>query len=128
VSNAETVQRIYESWREEKGIPADLVDSEIEWVNPPDAIEPGTRHGPEGVSVALANFSRAYRIAGLEVERMVAAGESVATSVNLTFVGRGSGMEVHNRQSHRFTFRDGRVVRIEWSSDPDRLFEEIDEG
>jgi ketosteroid isomerase-like protein len=115
------VERIYRSWRKQEGFPADLVDPEIEWVNPSDAVEPGTRHGPEGVSGALANFNRVYKVTGLEVERIVADNETVATSVDLIFEGRGSGIEVHNRQGHRFTFRDGRVMRFEWSTNPDDM-------
>ena len=30
-------------------------------------------------------------------------------------------------QSHLFTFRDGKVVRYEWSSDADRAFEALRE-
>ncbi len=120
-SNTEIVERIYQSWRKGEGIPAALVDPEIDWVNPSDAIETGTRHGPEGVNEALANFSRAYKMTGLEVERTIAAGDSVATAVSLTFEGRGSGIEVHNHQGHRFTFRDGRLIRFEWSNDADDL-------
>jgi ketosteroid isomerase-like protein len=97
------------------------VDPEIEWVNPSDAIEPGIRRGPEGLSEALGNFRRAYKVTDLEVEQMVADGDSVVSLVNLTFVGRGSGIEVGSRQGHRFTFRDGRVVRIEWTGDPESL-------
>lgn len=93
------------------------MDPEIDWVNPSDAIETGTRHGPEGVNEALANFNRAYKVTGLEIERIIAAGDSVTTAVSLTFEGRGSGIEVPNHQGHRFTFRDGRVVRFEWSND-----------
>ena len=93
------------------------MDPEIDWVNPPDAIETGTRHGPEGLNEAIANFNRAYKMVGLEVERTIGAGDSVATAVSMTFEGRGSGIEVHNHQSHRFTFREGRLVRFEWSND-----------
>ena len=37
----------------------------------------------------------------------------------------GSGIEADLPQGHLFTFRDGKVVRYEWSSDADRAFEAL---
>ena len=53
--NVEIVRRVYEAWaRNELPGPVRLFDAQIEYVNPPDAVEPGTRHG-------LVAFTRAVQ-------------------------------------------------------------------
>jgi hypothetical protein len=41
---------------------------DIEWVNPPDAIETGTRHGRSGFEEPESGFRRAYSSIEIEVE------------------------------------------------------------
>jgi ketosteroid isomerase-like protein len=44
----EIVRRFYDAWsNHEFPGPVDHMDPDIEYVNPPGAIEPGTRHGRE---------------------------------------------------------------------------------
>jgi ketosteroid isomerase-like protein len=48
--NVEVVRRFYRAWAsKELPGPAELMDPEIEYVNPSGAVEPGTRRGPHGV-------------------------------------------------------------------------------
>jgi ketosteroid isomerase-like protein len=52
--NLEIARRLYEAWsRLEVPGPADLLDPDIEYVNPPGAIEPGVRRGLEEFSAAV---------------------------------------------------------------------------
>ncbi len=86
-SNAEIVERILEAWRNLESIPRDLLDPEIEWVNPPEAVESGTRQGRESFEEAQSSFGRAYSAIGFEVQRQQEAGDTVGLIVE---TGRGS--------------------------------------
>jgi ketosteroid isomerase-like protein len=102
-----------------------LLDSEIEWVNPPDAVEAGTRHGPEAFEGAQSSVGRAYSSIGIDVERRVELGDHVGLIVEILYLGRASGIEVRQRMGFVFTIRNGRVVRFEWSNEPEDLLARV---
>jgi ketosteroid isomerase-like protein len=99
---------------------------EIEWVNPANAVEPGTRHGSQSFELAQSAVGRAYSSIGIEVERRVELGDSVGLIVEMLYRGRGSGIEVTQRMGFVFTIHDGRVTRFEWSNDPEELLERFE--
>jgi len=98
-----------------------LLSGEIEWVNPPDAIETGTRHGHSGFEEAQSNFRRAYDSIEIELERLSERGDDVGVIAEVLFHGRGSGIEVRQRMGMLFTIRQEQMVRFEWSNDPESL-------
>jgi ketosteroid isomerase-like protein len=120
-SNAQIVERILDSWRQLESIPPELMQSDVEWVNPPDAIETGTRHGRDGFQEAQSAFRRAYSSMEIHVERQVERGDAVGLIVESVLHGRGSGIEVRQRQGMLFTIRQGKVARFEWSNQPENL-------
>jgi ketosteroid isomerase-like protein len=101
------------------------MDPEIEWVNPPDAVETGTRHGTQAFEGAQSAFGRAYSSVGLDVERRLERGDGVGLIVETRYQGRGSGIKVRQRLGLAFTIRDGKVVRFEWSRQPEELLERL---
>jgi ketosteroid isomerase-like protein len=125
--NAEVVRRLYRGFNREIRGTRELLDPEIEWINPETAIELGERRGLQGWDEALASMQDSFSDARIEVERMVASGDLVASEVIVRVRGRGSGIETEMRQSHLWTIRDGRAVRMEWSMDPNRAFEALGE-
>jgi uncharacterized protein len=119
LSNVDVVRGLYESFN--SGAPAgELADPEIEWVNPPDAVEPGTRRGTSGWNDAVRNVHEGFGEARVEVEHMTESGDKVAVEIKLHVRGERSGVEGTMPQSHLWTIRDGRAVRFEWFTDPDR--------
>jgi ketosteroid isomerase-like protein len=118
------VERILDSWERVQAAPPELLHEDIEWVNPPDAIETGTRLGPSGFDQAEAAWRRAYGSLEFDVERRVELDDSVGLIAIVLMQGRGSGIEVRQRMGFLFTFRDGRVARFEWSNDPEALLSE----
>ncbi len=99
----------------------ELFDPEIEFINPEDAIERGTRRGAEGMRTVLANF-----IEGAGAEATIELDELEERS-NRVFVryrihARGaSGVEVVSPALGMvYTIRDGRILRIEWHNDVDQ--------
>ena len=101
------------------------MDPEIEWVNPPDAVEAGTRRGTEGFAHAQSSVGRAYSAIDFEVERQREAEDTVAVIVQMLYRGRGSGIEVRQRLGLAFTLNDEKVLRFEWSRQPEELLGRI---
>jgi ketosteroid isomerase-like protein len=91
-----------------------LAEVLIEYVNPPDAIDPGVRHGSREVERALANLADLFDQRENRLKRIFDGGDTVVAEV--VFSGRGtkSGVEVTQEEAHTWTFREGRPVRFEW--------------
>lgn len=124
-SPRQTVEVILDRWSRDDNLPDGLLDPEIEWVNPPDAVESGTRSGRAGWKLAEGNFRDGFSSVRFEIEQIASAGEDVATAVRCHSVARGSGLEVEQVLGFLWTVRDGRLVRFEWSSDPDSLMRRL---
>jgi ketosteroid isomerase-like protein len=121
--NIEIVRRIHETWgREGSPIPSGLLHPEIEWVNPPEAIEGGVRHGIEAFGRAAASVEETFR-PRLEIERLSAAGDEVVVIATLHGRGAESGAQVAGRQGYVWTIRDGRAVRFRWFNEPNEALE-----
>jgi hypothetical protein len=59
--NVEVVRELYEAMDAGRLDPVlSFLDPEIEYVNPPDAIDPGTRHGIQGMVEAVANVTEPF--------------------------------------------------------------------
>ena len=122
--NLDIVRRIYEVWGEEGSpVSSGLLDPEIEWVNPPEAVEPGTRRGIEEFATAARTVADTFEEVGVEIERLMDAGERVVVIATLRGRGRGSGADVERRQGYVWTIREGKAVRFEWFNDPAKAME-----
>jgi len=108
----------YAAWRAAE-IPEELMDSEIEYVNPEGAIEPGTRRGREAVVRAMKSVLDGWEAWEMEPEEMAAQGDRVAVVVSYSARGRASGLDVAGRESALWTVRDGKIVRYEWFHSPE---------
>jgi Ketosteroid isomerase-related protein len=109
--NVKVVRTIYAGWND--GF-AGLLDAEIEWVNPPDAVEGGTHRGAEAFAAAAKSVSDAFEGSHLEFDKFIDAGDRVVVLATLRGRGRGSGAEVERRQGYVWTIRDGKAIRFEW--------------
>ena len=116
--NVEVVRRIYEAWRDGRSA-RDLIDDDVEYVNPPDAVEGGTRHGRR----AFAGIRDAYDDVRVEPERFFEAGTDVVVIARITGKGKGSGVDMDWRQGYIWTVRDGRAVRFRWFTKPEQALE-----
>ena len=117
--DAEIVRRIHTAWS--AGAAREvyhLLDPDIVWENPPDAVEPGTRNGIDDFRGALAMVSDTFDSPTLEIEDVVEAGEQVVVIGVLRGQGQSSGIAVERRQGYVWTIRDGRAVRFAWFNDP----------
>ena len=124
--NVEIVRRFYDAWsRDEFPGPFEFMDSEIEYVNPVGAIEPGTRRGVDAFRRAGEKILESWEFWRAEAEAFKNAGDQVAVVVRYRTRGRSSGVDVEGRESALWTFRDGKVVRYEWFHEPTDALEAV---
>ena len=118
--NIEVVRHIYGVWESEGSpVASGLLDPDIEWVNPPDAVERGTRHGLEAFGSAADSVSDTFEGVGLDIDEMLDAGDRVVVLATLHGRGRGSGADLERRQGYVWTLRDGKATRFEWFTSPE---------
>ena len=92
-----------------------VLDDGVEWVNPPYAVEPGTRRGSAEFRGALDRMRASFGGIRLNVDEVVEVGETVVVvSGRWSGEGTGSGVRLETPFSSVLTLRNGKVVRYEW--------------
>jgi ketosteroid isomerase-like protein len=92
---------------------ADHYDPEVELHEWPTA--PGARayRGIDGVRSALDNWFDVWEWMRVEVVELVDAGDRVLVTLDQRAKGKGSEVEVEIRSYNVYTFRDGKVLRMQ---------------
>jgi ketosteroid isomerase-like protein len=124
-SNEEVVRRLAEVLNTSESVEEaiatgveELWDPEIEFVNPDDAIERGTRRGVDGMRTVLENFIEgAGSAATIELEELEERNDRVFVRYRVHARGASGAEAVGPPVAMVYTFRDGRVLRIEWHYD-----------
>jgi ketosteroid isomerase-like protein len=120
-ANIELIRRIYALAAEDGSgnlsTAFHLFNPEVEYVNPDGAMEPGTRSGLEAFREAVEKVGEAWEYWRMEPEEFKAVDDRVAVVVRYSAKGRGSGVEVHGRESALWTIRNGKVTRYQWFLD-----------
>ncbi|HYH60639.1 MAG TPA: nuclear transport factor 2 family protein [Solirubrobacterales bacterium] len=101
-----------------------LLHPEVEYINPPDAIETGTRKGLTGMKLVFTSIIEGAGSDGsIEITQLIGRGEYVFHRGLITVRGSASGIEVPGRSFGLVTtFRDGLVFRMEWFWDEGEAF------
>jgi uncharacterized protein len=110
--NLELVRTIYRLWGENESA-RHLIDADLEYVNPPYAVESGTRRDRR----TLSKIREVYPDFRVEPERFVDAGEEIVV-IGTARGTSASGVEAQWRQGYVWTVRDGRAVRFRWFNRP----------
>ena len=99
-AHVEIVQRIYRAWGNgEQAEARELLHADIEWVNPPHAIEPGTRKGIDAFVEALEMVADTFDGPKLESEEFREVGGHVVVIGVLHGRGQSSGIAVERRRA-----------------------------
>jgi ketosteroid isomerase-like protein len=117
--NVDMVRRIYEDGlidRDPERLLA-LTAADVEYVNPPEAVDPGIRRGRVEVMQAFRNTAAFFDSTRHEVNELFDAGATVVADVSFMTCSRGSETEVVQREAHTWTLAGGVVVRFEWGRD-----------
>jgi ketosteroid isomerase-like protein len=113
----ENVERFHRVWDEvyrRRELSPRFLAEEVEWVNPEDAVEPGTRTGVGSFNEALRSIFDAWEDFRFEVHRVIDSGDEVLALGQISVRGRATGIEVAQPHGQIWEFRDGRVVRLRW--------------
>ena len=115
-ANVDLVKTIYARWTDGESA-RDLIAKDLAYVNPPYAVESGTRRDRR----TLSRIRDVYPDFHVEPERFVDAGDDVVV-VGMARGTAASGVEAQWKQGYVWTVRDGKAVVFRWFSDPAEAF------
>jgi len=102
-----------------------LLHSDIEYVNPPGAVEPGTRRGIAAYEDALRSIHEAFEDVRIEVRDIIDAGDQVVVLATFTARGGSSGAQRRHEDGYVWTVRDGKAVSFQWFHDQAKALEAV---
>ena len=110
--NVRIVEAIFEAWADGRSA-APFIEKDMEYVNPPDAVESGTKRGRRHLATAQDVWPDLH----VDPERFIDVGDDVVVVAMMR--GRsGSGLETQWRQGQIWTIRSGKAIRFRWFNDP----------
>jgi ketosteroid isomerase-like protein len=112
--NVERFHEILRQWMERRRLEPEVLTRDVEWVNPPDSVEGGTRRGVKAFNEAIASVFEGWEESRFEPERVIARGEEIVALGELRAHGRAVPHEVRQEHGQIWTFRDGRLARMRW--------------
>jgi ketosteroid isomerase-like protein len=117
--NVEIVRHVYDSGMMDRdpGELLELATSDVEYVNPPYAVEPGVRRGLVAVAQAMRRFAEPWEESRHELRELYDCGDVVVAAVSWHIRSRGSLRELVNDEAHTWTLHEGRIARFEWGQD-----------
>jgi len=117
--NVELVRTIYAVWTGRQGANKTLayLAEDVEYVNPHYALEPGTRYGHAGWLKAMGNLEAAFHDHDNEVHEVRDLGDRVLAFTTFVVQTTPDGPAFRQDESHLWSFRDGKVIRLQWFHD-----------
>jgi ketosteroid isomerase-like protein len=86
------------------------------YVNPPYAVESGTRHGTQQLTEVWQGLHDTFEFTRVEVEEVREGSNGIFLIMRLHGRGRTTGAETLATQAHVLRMRDGRVESLHWFS------------
>jgi ketosteroid isomerase-like protein len=112
--NAENVRRAMDAWnRRDLDAMLRMAAPDVEYVNSPSAVEPGTRSGRDEYAAVLRAQWDVVGDARLEIESLQTTGDDAFVMLKMSRTLAGSEARVEARTGMRITYRNGQVVRQE---------------
>jgi ketosteroid isomerase-like protein len=112
--NVEAVRAVYERWSEgDFRSSVDVFDPLVVFVMRPEFPDAGAYLGTEGLAEYTRSFLEPWVRLTIEAEEITDAGDSVIVAVRQRGVGAESGAATEFGYFHLWTFRGGKVIRLE---------------
>lgn len=90
------------------------LDPAVEFINPEDAVETGTRRGSEALIAVLGQLHELFEYDSAEIVEWAERGDRALAIVRFRGRGRGSGAPMDQGFAHLLEFRGERVLRLRW--------------
>jgi ketosteroid isomerase-like protein len=114
MGNVERFHELRRRLSEQRELSRELLAEEVEWVNPHDAVEPGSRQGADSFLAAVASVFEGWEESVFEIERVIDRGRDVIALGRLRTRGRATGIEATRPHGEIWTFDAGKVARMCW--------------
>jgi len=121
--NLEVVRSIYRALADGAST-EHCIHEDAEYVNPPYAVEPGTRPW----AVAMQRLREIYADFHVEPEEYMETGEDQVVVIVTARASGASGVETSQRLAHVWTIRDDKASRFRWFSERDEEFAALSAG
>jgi ketosteroid isomerase-like protein len=112
--NVEALMLLLEQLFDARRVDPEHLAEDVEWVNPPEAVEPGTRRGVDAFNRAIASVFDTWDDVRFDPERVIENGDDVIVLGMMHGHIHGPGMEVNSPHGEIWSFRDGLVTRMRW--------------
>jgi ketosteroid isomerase-like protein len=110
----EIARRMYEGWAKgDFGAGLGDLDPNVTLVIPPDFPEFGVFVGVQGIGTLMRRFLEYWEELTIEAKDLRAVGDTVIARIVQHGKGKASGVEGDMRYFQLFTFRGGKIVRME---------------
>ena len=110
--NLEVVRAIYDAWANGQ-LGRRYMSKDVEYVNPPQALELGTRTG----AASFNNVFEVYEQIAIDIDELIDAGNKVVMVGRMRGRARATGIELDRPHSQVWTLEGGRATRMEWFHD-----------
>ena len=119
--NVDTLRQMYERWAEgDLTAGAPDLDPEVLFVIRPPFMQAGTYVGPDQVRHYMGELVAEWDRYTIELKDLRSAGDTILASIRQHGIGRSSGAETKLDSFMVFTFRAGKIIRI------DNLVDEVE--
>jgi ketosteroid isomerase-like protein len=87
---------------------------DAKYVNPPEAIEGGTRQGEAELMTMWRSLYDLFDLQSVEIDELSECPAGIFTFARFRGRGRSSGVPIDIRQYHVIAMRDGRIASLAW--------------
>ena len=111
--NVEAVRRQHEHFSRTGEVLAEIYDPDAEWIAAREDPDAATHRGLEAIRRYFAQWTEMFEDIDFRTEELIDAGDKVFAWFRFSGKGVTSGAPVEMEQAQIWTFRDGKVVRVE---------------
>jgi ketosteroid isomerase-like protein len=111
--NVEIVREVYERWSEGDFHTTPVLDPQVVFILRPDFPEAGAYVGTEALAGYMHGFLEPWTHVTIEAEEVIEAGDTVVVGIVQRAEGDASGAATEFRYFQLWSFRGGRVIRLE---------------
>ncbi len=111
--NVEAVRRQHKHFNRTGEVLPEVYDPEAEWMAAREDPDAETHRGLEAIRRYFAQWTGMFEGIDFRAEQLIDAGDKVFAWVRFSGTGATSGAPVEMEQAQIWTFRDGKVVRVE---------------